>query len=182
MTCIHTFSDGTNLIAHRDAMERSNEVLMVTINKGTNEEIGIHFHGDCVDLENNEGRLLINLIGFTLDEGKIINDGLATEFDKRELEIIYNAVKVFIADLNDLPNLYFYAKECKSLDNITITDYGMYITITDVAYFIISINKPNDYAPKLVPSQQECQDKIMKLVDRMVIHNPRFMTTKSARN
>lgn len=179
MPCVHTFDDGVELEADYDPSGYSISTLIAVMNVNTCHETHFYFDGQYVQIEGLRNNFIkVRLEGFTFNTSKIIKNGLATDSDKEQLDIAYKSAKDFIADMNDLPNLYIYAKECESFDNIVITRcHSGTVIISHNKETICSIELK---AYDILPTQQECQEKIRELVDKLVIYKPNRMT-KSAR-
>lgn len=179
MDFIYVFEDGVELRAnpHPDP-DHKHGVLYVIVNENTDQEFHIMIENGYIEIDNlSDNYMRIELKGFSIDKTYKIKGDPLNESDKKQLDIMYNAAKDFIDDANNLDNLYIYVANCEPFDNIKIKNKhnSFYVYNNEKEVFNIYCRSCNSS-----PSQQECQDKIMELVNKLVIYNTAM--SKSATN
>lgn len=162
---LHTFSDGSKLLkmSKKEMCTRIHKMNMLVVYKDDTIQI---FNS----IFKNDNFLMVKLVGFNVNTGK---DEL-TESDIDQLEIIHEASKLFYDELANLPRMYKYTKNCKLFGNISV-DVSVYngnimVYNNDNLVFQVCHNRGNDIDERV--SQQECEDAIMELVNKLVIYYP----------
>ncbi len=194
MKLIYTFDDKSTLYPSNNRDCYNYDYLYVEP-YNIDGNVRVCLYENRVSIDSLGNHISVKLVGFAINIHHLIHDEL-TETDKEQLELIHKSYDDFIYDLYDIGKLYKYANALytkKHIGQWSINTCGLNINSNPRGFLNISIdvsvyngnimmynndnlvfqvchNRVNDIDERV--SQQECEDAIMELVNKLVIYYP----------